>query len=206
MQRIEQSVDYRVEGWNNFFARKDTDWRDKDYRLLQRMFRIETLGGTLLDVGCGLGDGLRLMQQQMRRISSFAGTDFSDGAIHKNSANDSLADIDFFVHDIHQPLDRMYDNIICLQTLEHLPAPAEAMTNLIDATNGVLIAASPYKNRRPDENHLWSFDESDFADTFETFLDKRNRNIFWVLDKRPKGSRLRRRRLPLFIDKLVSRV
>ncbi|MBT3201369.1 MAG: methyltransferase domain-containing protein, partial [Phycisphaerales bacterium] len=164
------------------------------------------LAGSLLDVGCGLGDGLRLMRRNMSRISSFAGTDFSDEAIRKNSENDSLAGIEFFVHDIHQPLERTYDNIICLQTLEHLPEPAVAMNNLINATDGVLIAASPYKNRRPDENHLWSFDETDFADEAVSFLDKRKRNIFWVVDKRPKGARLRRRDLPLFVDKLLARI
>lgn len=206
MQRVDQSVDYRAEGWNDFFTRKAASWRDKDYRLLQKMFRIETLTGSLLDVGCGLGDGLRLMQQNMSRISSFAGTDFSDEAIRKNSENDSLTGIDFFVHDIHQPLERTYDNIICLQTLEHLPEPAVAMNNLIAATDGVLIVASPYKNRRPDENHLWSFDETDFAGESVTFLDKRNRNIFWVLDKRSKGQRLRRRGVPLFVDKLLARM
>ncbi|MBT3199905.1 MAG: hypothetical protein HN350_08305, partial [Phycisphaerales bacterium] len=47
MQRVDQSVDYRAEGWNDFFTKKDASWRDKDYRFLQKMFRIETLAGSL---------------------------------------------------------------------------------------------------------------------------------------------------------------
>ena len=81
-----------------------------------------------------------------------------------------------------------YDNIICLQTLEHLEDPVIAIRNLIDATQKLLIVAVPYRNRRPDENHLWSFDENDFSDLMDSFrLDKKQKNIYWLFDKRKEG-------------------
>lgn len=206
MKRIYSSIDYKCEGWDNFFTTKGMNWRDKDYRLIKSMFKIEDFCGSLLDVGCGLGDGLRLLINTMTKIQNFAGCDFSQGAIKKNQSNSLMNNIFFFVHDISKSLPDKYDNVICLQTLEHLQDPAKAMKNLTDATKAVLVAASPYKNRRPDENHLWEFDEFSFQGEFQIYLDRKEKNIFWILDKRETKTSLRKTQLPRFLEKLLYKI
>ena len=89
---------------------------------------------------------------------------------------------------VNKVLPEKYDNIICLQTLEHLENPEAAMHNLIDAAKKVLIVGVPFRNRRPDENHIWSFTQDDFSELTDSYcLDKRQRNIYWLVDKQEKG-------------------
>lgn len=198
MQKIDHSVDYQSDGWDDFYDARGSSWRDKDYRYIDRFFLIKTLQGTFADVGCGLGDGLKLFKTSAKGITHFSGCDFAVNTIEKNKTNPDLAGMDFFPHDIMKPIVKQYDNIICLQTLEHLHEPAKAMENLVNATREVLIVATPYKNRRPDENHLWSLDEASFAVNAEIYLDPKEVNIFWVIDKRTNKMRLTKRKILSF--------
>lgn len=90
---------------------------------------------------------MKLFKTLATDITRFSGCDFAAETIEKNKANPDLAEMEFFSHDIMQLIAKQYDNIICLQTLEHLHEPAKAMDNLINATRDVLIVATPYKNR-----------------------------------------------------------
>ena len=85
--------------------------------------------------------------------------------------------------------------MICLQTLEHLEDPKAVMLNLIKATEDVLIVGVPYREARPSENHVWSFDENDFAEfTDAYYIDKRQKNIYWLVDKQKKHPRFYEKR------------
>jgi 2-polyprenyl-3-methyl-5-hydroxy-6-metoxy-1,4-benzoquinol methylase len=193
MQRLETFVDWGQKGWDSFFAERGSHWRDKDYRYLRKIFDLRKMSGSLLDVGCGLGDGLVYLKRKCSNVSKFVGTDFSNKAIDSCRNNPQLQNIEFFAHDILRPLPMKYDNIICLQTLEHLKDPQTAIHNLIEATQNLLIVGAPYRNRRPDENHLWSFNEDDFSGLMESFrLDKKQKNIYWLLDKQKKGVSFRK--------------
>jgi hypothetical protein len=184
MQKIENSHDWGTIGWDKYFASKGPTWRNKDYRYLTELFDVSSLKGSLIDVGCALGDGLSYLKSSCPDIDSWAGTDFSANAVDACRNKVELGGMDFFQHDIHSPITKKYNNIICLQTLEHLENPSDALKNLIDATIDLLIVSVPYKNRRPDENHIWSFDECDFTSLVDQFsLDQRERNIFWIVNK-----------------------
>ena len=199
MQRLNTFVEWGQNGWDSFFEKKGQKWRDKDYRYLDDIFDFRTLNGSLLDVGCGLGDGLVYLKRKCPNVRKFVGTDFSDKAIESCRNNLQLQKMKFFVHDIFRPLPMKYDNIICLQTLEHLKDPQTAVQNLIEATQNLLIAGVPYCNRRPDENHLWSFDENDFSGLMDSFyLDKKQKNIYWLLDKQKKGISFCKKRFSFF--------
>jgi len=199
MQRLNTFVEWGQNGWDSFFEKKGQRWRDKDYRYLDDIFDFRTLNGSLLDVGCGLGDGLVYLKRKCPNVRKFVGTDFSDKAIESCRNNLQLQKMKFFVHDIFRPLPMKYDNIICLQTLEHLKDPQTAVQNLIEATQNLLIAGVPYCNRRPDENHLWSFDENDFSGLMDSFyLDKKQKNIYWLLDKQKKGISFCKKRFSFF--------
>jgi 2-polyprenyl-3-methyl-5-hydroxy-6-metoxy-1,4-benzoquinol methylase len=169
MQEIKGFLDYKSSGWDSFFQARGDSWRNKDYRNLSKMLPIHEFEGSLLDVGCALGDGFEILQSTCRHVTSFSGTDFSGYAIKMNQKNQKLDRVHFFQHDILEPIPDQYDNIICLQTLEHLADPQIALRNLIDATRRILVVATPYMNRRPDENHLWSFDENDFAGKIDEY-------------------------------------
>lgn len=204
MERIEDAVDYQASGWDAFFEGCGSAWRDRDYRYLNRMFDLGRLQGSLLDVGCALGDGFALLRRRCRRVVRFAGSDFSGRSIEVARANPALKDVELFRHDVLEPLPARYDNVLCLQTLEHVTDPTRALQHLIDATRRVLIVASPYLNRRPDENHLWKFDESDFADLMDSYqLDRQQKNIYWLLEKTEQDPKLRRARLPRLLEKLL---
>lgn len=208
MERLDNFVSWGQEGWNHFFSQKGSQWRNKDYKYLDNIFPLSSLKGSLLDVGCGLGDGLIYIRTKGPMVDRFAGTDFSSEAIESCRCTPALKGMSFFQHDILKPFPEKYDNIICLQTLEHLEAPLEAMRNLIDATQNLLIVGVPYRNRRPDRNHLWSFDENDFADIVDSYcVDEKQKNIYWLLDKQKRGFGFRKRRLrilPEFVQKLFK--
>jgi len=188
MERIETSVNWQEDDWDSFFTKKGRQWRNKDYRYLNDIFDLHQLNGSLLDVGCGLGDGLVYLKNKCPNVKNLFGVDFSRKAINACRSNQKLSGMSFFQHDILKVLPEKYDNIICLQTLEHLENPKAAMQNLIDAVKKVLIVGVPFRNRRPDENHIWSFTQDDFSELTDSYcLDKRQRNIYWLVDKQEKG-------------------
>ena len=179
---MEKSNSYKGNwDWENFFKSKDKFWRIKDYVFLEEVFDISTLTGTLLDVGCGLGDGISYFQSKYNNIKEFYAVDFSDIAIDTCIRFKQCSNLHFFKHNIMNSFDNKYDNVICLQTIEHLLDPIKAINNLIKATNKWLIVSSPYRNARPDDDHMWSFDENDFKDLLDFHcLGQQNKNIYWI--------------------------
>ncbi len=206
MKRLQTFVNWEQKDWDSFFVQKGNHWRDKDYLYISNIFDLHMLKGSLLDVGCGLADGLVYLRKKCPKVNRLIGADFSGKAIENCRNNPELSDMEFFQHDILTPLPEKYDNVICLQTLEHVQDPQTAMQNLINTTQNLLIAGAPYRNRRPDKNHLWSFDESDFSDLVDSFsLDKRHKNIYWLVDKQKKGISFYRKRAPI-LRKLVAKL
>ena len=52
-------------------------------------------------------------------------------------------------------------------------------------TKKILIVSTPYKNRRPDIDHMWSFDENDFKEQMDSYVIGENEsNIYWRLEKK----------------------
>ncbi len=188
MKRINTVADWGNDGWDNFFIEKGKQWRNKDYRHLNELFDLSVMTGSLLDAGCALGDGLIYLRNKCPGIDKFEGTDFSSEAVQICKENPQQAGIRFFQHDILAPLPRQYDNVICLQTLEHVKDPSLAISNLSDAAKDMLIVAVPYRNRRPDKDHHWYFDENDFSEIADAHcLDRKKKNIYWLFDKQKKG-------------------
>lgn len=192
MEKIAPAVNWGEAGWSRFFEERGESWRDKDYWYLDSIFDLSQLSGSLLDVGCALGDGMPVLRRRCTGVRELAGTDFSSYAIETNRGNPALAGVRFFQHDLNQPLTRQFDNVICMQTLEHLEDPRRAFRNLYDAASRLLLVATPYRNRRPDQDHLWSFDETDFAEFRPRWiLAQGGVNIFWLCDKDGSGFRFR---------------
>lgn len=193
MRRLEHAKDWGEVGWDRFFEDTGTHWRNKDYRFLADVFDLSGLRGSLLDAGCALGDGQPLLYSLCHDVTEYHACDFSDQAIETCQRNPALTRTTFFQHDLQLPIPSSFDNIICLQTLEHVPAPEKAFANLLSATRKVLIVGTPYRNRRPDENHLWSFDKSDFRQFWDSsVIGQAGLNIYWMRDKTGSGYAFRR--------------
>ena len=159
MKRIETK---RTFDWDEFFFHKGPKWREKDYKFIKKYFPLHDLKGTLLDVGCGVGDGLRYLQSECKHVTNYYGLDFSEEAIRINRENTLMNDMIFWQHSIEKPFSKKFDNVICLQVLEHLKDPMTALTNLIKMTKENLIISVPNENARPDSDHMWSFNINDF--------------------------------------------
>jgi SAM-dependent methyltransferase len=206
MEKLKTYIDWGQEGWDSFFEVKGKSWRDKDYRYIDEIFNLSMLEGTLLDAGCALGDGLIYLRKKCPKIHRFIGTDFSSRAIETCRNNPRISPMEFYQHNVIHPLPEKYDNIICLETLEHLEHPETAMKNLVDATNKLLIVGVPYCNRRPDQNHFWSFNEKDFSDFADYFcLDRSHKNIYFLIDKDGISSNFCRKRQS-FLRNLIRKL
>ncbi len=192
MERIETSVGWGPGGWDTFFDQEGYRQGDKFYAYLSSVFSLSVMKGSLLDVGCALGAGLRYLKNKAPSVGRFVGTDFSSRALAICRGNPELEGMEFIQHDIHQSFPEQYCNVICLHILEHVDNPQLAVHNLIEATKDLLIVGAPYRNRIPDEDHLWSFDESDFVELVDAYcLDKKQKYIYWLLDKQKKGLKFR---------------
>lgn len=196
----------KEDDWDKFFGERGVSWRDKDYRYLDEVFDVQKFSGTLLDVGCGLGDGFLCLKDKCPHVEKYYGSDISQQAVNTCSQNPALNGINFFYHDIMEPLTETFDTIICLQTLEHLSEPHVAMNNLVNAAKSLLIVAVPYRNRRFDVSHIWHFDKNDFKDVVTACcLGQKYTNIYWLVDKSGRGYSFRRNRWQTLVFEVAKR-
>lgn len=157
---LREGIEHAKEDIDKMFLSMGDYYRDKDYRMLAEIFDVQLFAGTVLDVGCALGDGIVYFKEQ-NPSPEYYGLDISSIAIKK--CIDKNIEAKFFQHDIRSPLDRKFDITICLQTLEHLMNPSLALKNMLNATNRFLIISVPYLNRRKDPGHLFSFNRTTFS-------------------------------------------
>lgn len=194
MLKLEKHKPWNRKGWDSFYF-NNPKWRDKDYRFADWLFDLEgILYGSVLDAGCGAGDGLCLIRSTCPSVTRLCGFDYSPAAVE--AARHRIADAEIFCHNIEKPIPGTYDSVICFQVLEHLPDPERALSSLLAVTRDLLIVSVPFRNMRPDDDHAWYFDESDFATKFDgVYISRYQGNIYWVLSKVRPGSvsRLRMR-------------
>jgi len=101
-----------------------------DLFLEQLTARVDREVSSVLDAGCGLGLFTGLVADRFPQ-AAVSGFDFSEQAIQQ--ARSQRPDIEFFLHDIYDPLPQQYALILCTETLEHLTDPSGALRALLSA-------------------------------------------------------------------------
>jgi SAM-dependent methyltransferase len=91
---------------------------------------------SIIDVGCGPGYFLAHIDQA-GFAGELSGCDFSESAISSAAQNCPRAEL--FLHDVYQPLKKSYDVLTCMETLEHLLHPVEALRNFLSASRLCII-------------------------------------------------------------------
>ena len=114
----------------------------------------------ILDAGCGLGLFTKRLVEYFE-CGRITGCDFSTTAILK--AKNSFPELDFFQHDIYEPLEGNYTLIVCTETIEHLLKPNIVVNNLLKSLNqknSVLFLSVPDGRFDVSEKHInfWSWE------------------------------------------------
>jgi SAM-dependent methyltransferase len=118
--------------------RRDTEWLSFFAHIAKRLKR-DIGPTTVLDAGCAFG----FLVEALRAVNVEAfGVDVSEYAI---SQVDPATREFCWVSSLTQPIDGVYDLIVCIEVLEHLaPAEAErALDNLTASTGDVLFSSTP---------------------------------------------------------------
>lgn len=124
--------------------------------------------GSLLDIGCGVGDLLQEARSRRPRIG-LSGLDFSPKAIQ--GARSALPDGDFkeFVIERHLPYESAsFDMVLCTDVLEHLLYPQLVVAELVRICKpgGMVVIVVPDGDVDTFLGHYWFWSQ----DSFATFL------------------------------------
>jgi len=128
--------------------------------------------GKVLDAGCG--DGEFAARYQDKEIDVM---DFADNALSmamKNNANRSIP-IKHFYKSFQKIPHEEYDNVICLEVLEHIPKDNQKqfMKNLFDSCKlgGKILISVPIKGKLNDPMHFGEREFYDWIDLISEFID-----------------------------------
>jgi len=117
-----------------------------------------------LEIGCATGHGLIELAKTFSNIK-FEGCDFSENGI-KHAKKKYGKKINFFVHDVYKDkLNKNYDYILIIETLEHLNNPKKVIKKYLKHCNKLIVTV-PYKEKGWKE-HVYSFNEKSFNDMEE---------------------------------------
>lgn len=152
--------------WNRYFSGCDKFWRDFPYLLLIDFLQKEK-DFSILDIGCGLGDGCALLKKHLPP-ARIEGADFSPVAIEKAKAKG--LDINFFVLDVlkENPPHR-YDFISLVHILEHLNDPYPVVDKCLGYVNKAVLIITPYVEKFYNPRLYWKgehrylFNENTFS-------------------------------------------
>jgi len=184
------------DGLNEFYSDKDLVESYLDMQFYERLVdllasRGVTYKGKLVaDVGCGIGHLLKFVAPSAPH--SLTGFDYSENALA--IARSQLPEIDFQYLDLYKPPEAKFDVIFCIEVLEHLLYPDNALRNLLQmmASSGVALLTVPNGRTDTFEGHInfWSpeswrvFVERNCANcTIETGLMEDGATNFAVVSK-----------------------
>jgi SAM-dependent methyltransferase len=109
---------------------------------------------SLLDVGCGNGELLRLVDERWRG-RRLAGADLSSAVVEQNQR--ALPSMQFVVADLERDaLPTGFDVVLATEVIEHLDHPASAMARLASAVvpGGHVLVTCPTGRMWPTEKHF----------------------------------------------------
>ena len=137
------------------------------YKSIIQLTGVDLSGKSVLDISCGTG----VLCEEISYIftpNQFFACDFSESCI-KVIKSLRIPNLHCQVHNIYDPIENNYDVIYCIETIEHLLYPKDAINNILNALNkkGVAIITVPNGKLDTYEQHIhfWSID------SWKLFLD-----------------------------------
>lgn len=127
--------------WDRYLNSRGDFWRDFPYQfLLAQLPKNEKF--TLLDIGCALGDGCRLLKKHFPQ-AEITGADLSQAGIQK--ARSKSSDVEYFIFDLNkQEIPKKYDYISLIHILEHFDDPYPIIDKCLKAVNQAVYISTPY--------------------------------------------------------------
>ena len=152
--------------WDRKLSKFGNFWRNENYRHILNLLP-KNKAFSLLDVGCALGDGCGLLQNEFPKVA-ITGIDISSVGIKK--AKQKNKKINYFVLDILKTdLPGIYDYITIIQTLEHFDNPFSIIDKLLKHVKKSIIISVPYTlgitGKIDKDVHRYSFNENTFIGT-----------------------------------------
>ena len=152
--------------WDHYYQGCGNYWRDFPYSFLQEELpKNEKF--SLLDIGCALGDGCRLLKKYFPS-AEIAGADLSPVGIEQ--ARSQSPDIEYFIFDLSkQNILRKYDYITLIHILEHFNNPYPIIDKCLKAVNRAVYVSAPYGEDFTNPRLYWKgehrylFNEHTFA-------------------------------------------
>lgn len=154
--------------WDKYFSKYESFYRDLPYRFLLdiNVFPKNTTF-SLLDIGCAMGDGCKLIKANFSE-AKINGADLSSVAIEK--ARKNSAGINFYILDLKKDLlPQKYDFIVLSHILEHFNDPFPIVDKCLKFTNKALVIITPYIEKF-DNPRLYAKSEHRYLFNEHTFL------------------------------------
>jgi len=155
--------------WNKKLSAYNNFWRDESYHCFEKFLPPDELF-SLLDIGCGLGDGTERLKRIFPKAKIY-GADFSRVGIEK--AKKRRSRVEYLLLDIeNDPIPATYDYILIVETLEHLSNPFEVVDKCLKYTRKSLWISVPLADnasgRRPGKTvnvgeHVFDFNKESFS-------------------------------------------
>lgn len=186
--------------WDNKYESEDearwtSQWRLGFYDWAMEHVRQD--GVTVLDVGSGPGYGLRHLCGKNPTWEA-TGIDFSSIAVKKAVIPVIQSDI------IKDPIEKKYDYVLCVQTLEHIADPAPVVRKMLGAARRQLIITVPFQEDVSEhELHEFSFDKDFFRQFGNPWFQQRFKRLKVVYGFK-MHERLRYQTALLLHSRLVS--
>ena len=137
------------DAWHDAFS-TDPDANSPWYRLIKTHLRPQDLNGRrILEIGCGRGDFTCWLARESGDIAEIWGADFSATAVRKAQAfaKSRRLRTHWLVTDIQSIAapSSNFDIVFCCETLEHVPDPRKAVTELVRVLKpgGRLFVSTP---------------------------------------------------------------
>jgi SAM-dependent methyltransferase len=150
--------------WIRKNGRKQTE--DFVSAIVKKISLSHNFDGTILDFGCGLGDGIPVLHKSFP-FAQLVGCDISESAI--SQCKEFYGGIATFYQGDYIDV-KPVDVIICSNVLEHLDNDIDVAKSLRHKCK-ILYIAVPYKERPLIEEHVNAYDEFSFKDVGEYTYD-----------------------------------
>ncbi|MBD3248760.1 methyltransferase domain-containing protein [Candidatus Woesearchaeota archaeon] len=160
--------------WNSKFKKGCRSIGNENYKeILKHLPKDKNF--SLLDIGCGLGQGCRLIKDNFPK-ADIHGCDFSKEAIKKartNSKNITFSNLDI----IKDNLSKRYDYIVLISVIEHFKHPKKIIKKCLKSSDN-LILDCPYMDLGI--SHLYGCDEKTFRE-FNPRIKRYDNRIIYLI-------------------------